>query len=363
VATPTPRAYRALLPVMEALRAGTLAAWEEERARDWTEEVPAVLRQVLAFAPNDDTRQCLEHATLTWLIAAIETSSWEEATRALATLREFDPELSRSGSKLQKAIHELPEEEISGQLDEAEPEVHARFAALLVALGPVALDLALMVLASCARMRPRAAVCSALCYICGENPTLLAPHLDDPRWYVVRNVVFVLGQIGGSGVVDLLRTAAMHPSEIVKRAVVHALGNVSRAERTPVLMTLLDAREPRVFSAVLGMLTREKNPRIMMALLERIAAPQFEDYAENKQRAMFNALAVVADEDVVDPLERLLTRGSRFSRPSLVGIGAARTLRRIGTEKALAVLEQGLTSKNEAVRTACLEALSLRSGT
>jgi len=97
-------------------------------------------------------------------------------------------------------------------------------------------------------------------------------------------------------------------------------------------------------------------------LAAMIAAAEAVQRAELPLRGSLT-LAVVADEDVVDPLEKLLTRGSRFSRPSLVGIGAARTLRRIGTEKALAVLEQGLTSKNEAVRTACLEALSLRSGT
>ena len=41
-------------------------------------------------------------------------------------------------------------------------------------------------------------------------------------------------------------------------------------------------------------------------------------------------------------------------------MGAARALSRIGTEKAHAVLDQGLRSKNEAVATACLDALSTK---
>jgi hypothetical protein len=229
-----PSAYRALLPAAEVLRASTLAAWEDECRHDWTEVAGGVLRQVLAFDSSEDTRQALAHSVVSWLSAAIQRSAWEEAMRALTLLREFDPDLSRSGPDIAKAMKELANEEIAAQIDEAEPDEQARFTALLVALGPPAVKLACAVLCVATKVRSRAAASSALCYICGEDPRLLAPYLDDPRWYVVRNVVFVLGQIGGSGVVDLLRHAAHHQEPRVKRAVVQALGNVTRAERTPV---------------------------------------------------------------------------------------------------------------------------------
>jgi len=353
-------AYKALLPVIESLKAGTLAAWEEERNRDWTQDAPVVLRQLLEFDPSEETRRCLAHSAATWLASAIRTCSWEEASRALSLLREFDPDLSRAGTELDDAMAELPEEEIVAQLDESEAEVHARFTSLLVGLGERGHNLAFAALSGCTRMRSRAAACTALCYVYGENPRKLAKYLDDPRWYVVRNVVFVLGQIGGTGVVDLLRTAALHPELRVKRAVVQALGGVSRPERTPVLMTLLNAKDPQLFSAVLGMLTREKNPRVTRALFDKIAAQDFSDLNEVNQRALLNALFDVADEELIEPLEQLLIHGSWLSRHSLAGIGAARALRRIGTDRAIAVLETGLRSKNVAVSAACLDALSAR---
>lgn len=358
----TPQAYRALLPVMEALRAGTLAAWEDERSIEWTEQAPVVLRQLLAFDAGDDTRQSVAHAAMSWVASAIQRSAWEEASKALELLCEFDPDRSRSGAELAAVLKQLNSEEIAEQLDEVEPEVQARFASLMVAIGPPAVDLACAVLSTCTRARARAAASTALTYLCSDDPRLLAPHLDSPHWYVVRNVVLVLGQIGGSAVVDLLRSAAQHEEPRVRRQVVMALGSVSRAERTPVLMSMLGTEDPQLLAAALTMLTRDQNPRVVRAILERIASPRFDDLSEENQRALFNALSEMADDALVPDLEKLLRRGGWLSRPSRVHIGAARTLRRIGTERAIAVLEAGLRAKNEQVRVACLDALSSRSG-
>jgi hypothetical protein len=353
-------AYRSLLPVIEPLRVGTIAAWEEERDRDWSEDAAAVLRQMLEFDPGEETRRCLAHSVVTWLIATIQTCSWDEASRALALLKEFDPDLSRAGAELDEALSRLPEDEIVGRLDEAEPAEHAQFSALIVALGERGRGLAFTVLSFCVRMRARAAACTALSYVYGDDPRRLAPFLEDQSWYVVRNVVFVLGQIGGSGVVDMLRRAAVHSDLRVKRAVVQALGGVSRPERTPVLMSLLETRDSRLLAGVLNMLTRDRNPRVARALFDKMATPDFADLSEVIQRALLNALFEVADEELIEPLAHVLNHGSWHTRPSLAGIGAARGLRRIGTEAALAVLEAGLRSKNEAVAAACLDAFSAR---
>jgi HEAT repeat protein len=275
-------------------------------------------------------------------------------------LEEFDPDLSRAGAELDDGLAELPEDEIVSRLDEAEAVELAQFTQLMVALGERGQGLAFTVLSSCVRMRARAAAVTALSYIYGDDPRKLAPQLESPHWYVVRNVVFVLGQIGGPGVVDMLRGASQHHDMRVKRAVVQALGGVSRPERTPILMGLLHTKDSQLFAAVLNMLIRERNPRVTRALFDRVAVPDFAELTEVNQRALLNALLETAEEDLVEPLQQLLNHGSWLSRPSLAGIGAARILRKIGTETALAALEAGLRSRNEAVAAACIDAFSAR---
>jgi HEAT repeat protein len=198
---------------------------------------------------------------------------------------------------------------------------------------------------------------TALCYLCAEDPELLAPRLADSRWHVVRNVVFVLGHIGGPAVVPLLRAVARHPEPRVRRQLVQALGSVPSEDRNPLLIQQLDVRDTQLLAAALNMRTREKDPRVARAILTLIEAPDFESRDENNQRALFGALGDIADDSAVPALEALLHRGGWFGRRTFQRVAAARTLRRIGTPNAMAALEAGVRARSEAVRAACLEAL------
>jgi HEAT repeat protein len=215
-------------------------------------------------------------------------------------------------------------------------------------------------MAKATKSRTRAAACTMLCYLCNDQPGLLAPYVTDSRWYVARNAAFVLGQIGGPAVVELLRAAAEHPEPRVRRQVVASLGNVPRECRPSILLAQLDTRDPRLLSAALAMLTRERNPETAQTILRQIEAPDFESRGEDNQRTLFNALAEVADDSAVPALEALLHKGGWFARRTLQRLAAARTLQRIGTQKSMAALEEGLRSRSEAVRGACQEAMAAR---
>ncbi|MFI5372519.1 MAG: HEAT repeat domain-containing protein, partial [Candidatus Eisenbacteria bacterium] len=232
--------------------------------------------------------------------------------------------------------------------------------ALAVAIGRPAIDLACSVMALALKSRTRAAACTMLCYLCSDSPELLARYLGDTRWFVVRNVVFVLGQIGGAAVVPLLEVAARHPEPRVRHAVVTALGNCPGEARVPLLLAQLESRDPQVLATSLHMLGRTKSPQVARAILKQIEDPSFARRAADSQRSLFNALADCGDDEVVPGLETLLHKGGWFAQPTLERTAAARTLARIGTESALAALEIGLRAHREAVRHACLEALNMK---
>src|SRR5262249_2549307 len=151
-------------------------------------------------------------------------------------------------------IADLPQEEIAEQLDEAEDEDLACFSAIVVGIGPAAVQLAITVMSQCNRAKARAAAATALSFAAAHDPMLRAAAITDPRWYVVRNAVFVLGQIGGPDVVDLLQIAARHPDNRVRRQVVQSLGGAPPERRLPVLLGQLDTRDPQLLSATLNML-------------------------------------------------------------------------------------------------------------
>jgi hypothetical protein len=355
-----PAAYQMLTKGMQFVRSILLTEWSAERGVDWTEDVPTVFRRVLEMDPSQGTRAALSQSLVTWLAGSVQRFSWDEAQRALALLREFDPDGSLSGESLDTAFAGLDGDALADQLDESSAEEQSKFLALGVALGKPALDLGTTVMAKSTKARTRAAACTMLCYLCSDQPDLLSPYLADERWYVVRNTVFILGQIGGSEVVELLRFAAAHPDARVRRQVVVSLANVPPHERLPLLASQLGTTDARLLATTLNVMARDRSPETIRAIMRQLQAPNFEARRDSHQRLLFAALAEMGDDSVVPTLQGLVEKGGWFSRPTPQRLAAAQALFKIGTEKALAVLEQGLRSSHEAVRQACLEALAAK---
>lgn len=331
-----------------------------ELERPWTDDVEPLLGHLLELDPTRAMRLSLVRSVVSWVASSLQRCAWDEAQLALEHLRRLDPDASLTGEDLEQAVAGLDHQTVTERLDAADDLEHSRFAAIVVAIGKPALDLATAVMARSQKVRVRASACTALTYLCGDDPHLLDRYVSDTRWEIVRNTVFVLGQIGGEEVVPLLRRAAANPEPRVRRMVVQAAGNVPREYRIPILVAQLDSRDPQVLAAALNMLTREKSAKVARAILDHIESPDFETRREDNQRALFAALGDVADDSVVGPLDQLLNKGGWFARRTLERVAAARTLRRIGTEKAMAVLDAGLRSRVEAVRSACLDAMSTR---
>jgi hypothetical protein len=353
-------AYAVLTKGMQFVRSILLSEWAAERGAEWTQELPDFFRTLFQLDPSPDTRDALAQSIVTWITEAIQRCAWVESQQALTLVREFDPDGSLTRESLTLAISGLDYQEITERLDESEPEEQSRFFALAVALGNPILDLGCAIMANAGKPRTRAAACTMLCYLCSENPDLLAPYLSDSRWFVVRNTVFVLGQIGGVEVVDLLQLAAQHPDPRVRRQVIHSLGNVPPRDRLPILSQQLNTSDLRLLAATLHVLARHRGPETTRLLLHRIQATDFETRDPDFQRMMFNIVSEMADDDAVPVLASMVLKGGWFARPSQQRVSAAQALHRIGSEKALAVLEEGLRTGNEAVKAACLEAMSGR---
>jgi hypothetical protein len=354
-------AYMMLLPEMETAREQFRLDWVQEWIADWQVDAPEVLREIIAHGDSLPTRRALTHFIVTWVVSAFQRREWAEAQRAIELMREFDPGRELSDAPLEGGLDEIEALPLAEMLDTAGADDQARFLALVVTIGKPALRLTFGVLAEAKRGRLRAATCTALAYLCDDDPDLLEPWLTDMRWFIVRNVVFILGQIGTPRTVPLLRIAAHHQDIRVRRAVVHSLGAVSLAERMPILLSMVDTTDPQLLAAVLILMTREPRREVAQELLRRISAPDFDSRNEDAQRSLLQALGEVADDELVPRFAELLNGGGWFARVTVRRVGVARILQRIGSEDAMAVLDDGLRSHSEAVRAAVLEAMASRS--
>ncbi|HXJ70178.1 MAG TPA: HEAT repeat domain-containing protein [Verrucomicrobiae bacterium] len=333
-------------------------AWARERSEPFAAAAEALVLAALRDDARPEMLEALAASVVTWTATAVQRSEWEEARGAHELLKRLDPSGRLSAESLTAALGSLDAHAITERLDEADVREQARLFAFVVRVGAPALSLLMSVLADSGRSRVRAGATTALTYAFADDPSPLGTWLTDPRWHVVRNIVFVLGQIGGGEVVPYLAVAARHIDARVRRAAIHALGQVPHHLRRSVLLTQLDTGDGRILTASLAMLAREPDARVTEAILTRVRSPEFESRPEEHRVALLSSLADVASDQALPALEELLLRGGWFAKRSAERTAAARAIVRLATPAAREVLEQGLHHRSEAVREACDEALS-----
>jgi len=227
------------------------------------------------------------------------------------------------------------------------------FLGLASEFGAPAADWLMQVLSESQQKRVRLPLSRAIAELVRDNPERILPWMSDERWYVVRNVVHILGWIGGDAVVGYLRAVNAHAEPRVRREIVAALSDASPANSRPILLSMLAGAESRVFTTVLHQLALDASPAVTERLVALLRDEGFARRPDDERRSVFLALAGQGDA-ALPALEDELTRGGLFDRgldPHWQAV--ARCIARIATPAALEALDRGTRSRKGGVRKAC----------
>jgi len=190
--------------------------------------------------------------------------------------------------------------------------------------------------------------------MCEGNPERLSPWLSDPRWFVVRNAVHVIGASGGRVPVGMFAPLLTHPEVRVRHEVVTALANCAPDDGQPLLLQLMRDPEASVRGPALYRLGARRNDEVSRALLELVADPAFRKRPEDEFRSVFSALGGCSSNRALPSLEALLYESGGARGASSAYLQAiARAIARIGTLEAREALECGTRSRHAAARDAC----------
>ena len=97
--------------------------------------------------------------------------------------------------------------------------------ALVAMFGDAAIDALLQRLAVEEVSARRSALISVVANLIPEHRSILAPWMDDPRWFVVRNVLTIVQRAALSGLMlGLIEKAMRHPHPAVRKEAARALG-------------------------------------------------------------------------------------------------------------------------------------------
>jgi HEAT repeat protein len=183
---------------------------------------------------------------------------------------------------------------------------------------------------------------------------LLEDMVGDERWFVVRNMVGILGEIRSPDAVEHFRRTIEHPDARVRRETVLALSKIGGEEAVPLLARGLNDAEASLRGTAAVRLGLTKLPLAVGPLLTRL---QQEGDGEVEMEIV-RALGRIGDPRAVPVLAERASGGGFFSRiPSSIRVEATRALGEIGGEVARAVLQRLLRERNAEVREAALKAL------
>ena len=179
--------------------------------------------------------------------------------------------------------------------------------------------------------------------------------LSDDRWYVVRNAVALLGELGATVADRRLAELVSHREPRVRRALATALGKLGTTKALLALLQTMNDPSPDVRLTAAHAIADSRNPRAVPWLIEALDHEQEPEV----QAAIYSALGRAPTEDGVARLVRAAEAGGLLvRRPAALRLRAIEALSEAGTPSARRALEDLLQDRDREVRSAVERAVS-----
>ncbi len=183
--------------------------------------------------------------------------------------------------------------------------------------------------------------------------------LTDKRWYVLKDVVEILGDIGDKSIVSSLILPLNHDYFKVRVETALALGKLGGQRAVDLLTTALKDRDNLVREVTVTSLGNMGAAGALPALLKIIHRRRFLKKNITFQKKVIEALSKIDPKGTKLEIIKLLKKKPRLGRKKYdeIRICAAITLGRMGAHEALSELEKAAKDKDERLRRAAEQAI------
>lgn len=202
-------------------------------------------------------------------------------------------------------------------------------------------------------------VIDALVVLGTKDITLLAKGLTDTRWYVVRNIIYILRKIGDKRAVDYLLKTVKHGDIRVKKEVIRALGELGGGSVLQALRDCLEDPDEQVRAAAVKALCNIGSEASKRIILNKINDKFFKDKEFEEKKEFFEALPRWKDDEVYNFLVATVKQNVFFGRSKNYEnrACAAGALGLLGRKDALPMLQKMRNDSNKLLREAVLLAI------
>jgi hypothetical protein len=156
----------------------------------------------------------------------------------------------------------------------------------------------------------REMVCRYLARHGSKNLDIVANGINDKRWYVVRNTILILGEIGDSRVVRHLARTLHHPDFRVRRETIAALTKIESEEAIDLVCSALNDPDPELRKVCLEHLGEVTGRSAFDAIAEVVHSESFESLPFDEQERFLKVYSRLGGAEVVDILSDIIGRFS-----------------------------------------------------
>lgn len=181
----------------------------------------------------------------------------------------------------------------------------------------------------------------------------LSKGLYDSRWYVVRNIICILGKIADRTAIEHLSKPLSHPDPRVRKEALKTMGGIGNQNILPHLKSALNDEDPSVRMSVARILGTLKTEAAKKILIDEKSKKDFasKDFTEKKE--FYEAITHWKDQDIKEFLSAALNKKKFWGRRKNdeTRACAAYAIGIIGDTDALPYLEKAQASKNKLLKT------------
>ena len=209
------------------------------------------------------------------------------------------------------------------------------------------------------KMKIRRIVIQALIEIGHDSPEPFFAYLSDPKWYMVRNMVFILARIDSAKALEHVSPLISHKEPRVRREVLNYLEKVSDPKaKNHILRFLRDESSPLRIRA-LQVLAGGRCTFALKSIAAMTTAEQFGEKDIVEKKAVFEAMGELGAEQMLPLFRDLLMKKYWFNKTKEKESVACAVagLVKIRSEAAVKLLQEARAVKNDEIGEIIIQAM------
>jgi len=344
-----------LVPITDADRK-TLSAYKESASRDRKGKLIDILFEIQGQAES-----FYEFHEVTTMIAnalgySVKEGDIKSAIEVLWRSKALD-EKAFTGFNPKEEVNliyraaESPDNiKLIGEMLDQEPGIDDQvFQEYVSFLSKDSIPQFMTILGELKSIKARKSVVNALVFLGKKDISTLVRGLSDSRWYVVRNIIYILRRIGDPKALGYLLRASGHSDPRVRKEMLKTLGEIGGQKAAASIKECLDDPEPFVRTTAARALGQIGSDFAKKSLIEKMSDKNFLNADFNEKKEFFEVLTRWNDSGVFDFLTRIVKKRVFFKRARYneLKAAAANALGLLGNPESLPALEKLRRSGNK----------------